>query len=358
MEMPSLKIGEHECEFPIIQGGMGVGVSLHRLASAVAREGGIGVIAGAAIGFFKDGFEDNPSRANIEALKEEIARSREMAPQGVIGVNIMVALNDYEEIVRASLEAEADIIFSGAGLPLGLPRLKKEYPGSKTALVPIISSPRAAEIICKKWMRQGYIPDAIVLEGPDAGGHLGFSIEELRSGKIDMKQMVVDVLKVLSVFEAEAGRKIPLIVAGGIYTGEDIARMLELGAGGVQMATRFVTTHECDAHMAFKEEYLRARKEDIVFIKSPVGLPGRAIKNAFLEAVERGEKTPFRCPYHCIKTCHPKKAPYCISLALINAQQGRLEHGFAFAGSNAHRAERIVAVHELMQELIEGIRRA
>ncbi len=355
MEVPSLRIGRHECEFPIIQGGMGVGVSLHGLASSVAKEGGVGVIAGAAIGFLREGFAENPYKANIEAVKEEIARAREISPGGIIGINIMVALNDYEGIVRASLEANVDVIFSGAGLPLSLPKIKKEYKKNITALVPIISSPRAANIICKKWIRQGYIPDGVVLEGPDAGGHLGFSLEELQGGAIKMEKLVLDTLKVLSSVEAETGQKIPLIVAGGVYTGEDIGRLLKLGVSGVQMATRFVTTEECDAHIAFKEEYLRAKKEDIVFIKSPVGLPGRAIRNKFLEAVERGEKRPFKCPYHCIKTCRPKKAPYCISLALINAQQGRLEKGFAFAGANAYKAEKITTVRDLMRELVDGV---
>ncbi len=357
MEVPGLKIGKHECEIPVIQGGMGVGVSLHGLASSVAQCGGVGVIAGAAIGFLRENFEEDPYRANIEAVREEITRAREISPQGVIGINIMVALNDYEGIVRASLEANVDIIFSGAGLPLSLPRLKKEYKGSSTALVPIISSPRAADIICRKWMRQGYLPDAVVLEGPEAGGHLGFSLEELEGGGIDMQRLILDTLRVLSSIEADTGQKIPLIVAGGVYTGEDIARLLNLGVSGVQMATRFVTTEECDAHMAFKEEYIRARKQDIVFIKSPVGLPGRAIKNQFLEAVEKGEKRPFKCPYHCIKTCRPKKAPYCISLALINAQQGRLDRGFAFAGSNAYRADKISTVKQVMGELLDGVSR-
>ncbi|MBT8763810.1 nitronate monooxygenase [Desulfohalobiaceae bacterium Ax17] len=359
MLIPKLKIGVHEAEVPIIQGGMGVGVSLHSLASAVAKMGGIGVIAAAAVGFLAPDFDKHPQLANIRTLKEEITLARNLAPGGIIGVNIMVALSDYEDLVTASFEAGADIIFSGAGLPLNLPKLKEKYPGNKTALVPIISSARAADILCKKWLRSyNYLPDAFVLEGPKAGGHLGFSLEELTNKKYRLEQLVLETLQAITPYAQKAGKPIPLIVAGGVYSGEDIARFLNLGASGVQMATRFVVTEECDASEGFKKEHLRAKKEDIVFIKSPVGLPGRAVKNKFLEAVERGEKVPFKCPHHCIKTCKPKKSPYCISLALINAQQGKLDEGFAFAGSNTYRSEKIVKVKDLIEELLEGIKKA
>ncbi len=355
MKIPNLKIGEYEVELPIIQGGMGVGISLHGLASAVANTGGIGVIAGAAIGFLKEDFKKNTHEANMEMLKQEIAKARAKMTSGSLGVNIMVALTDYEILVKAALEAGVDIIFSGAGLPLTLPKLKQLYPQSKTALVPIISSPRAATILCKKWLRMDYLPDAFVLEGPKAGGHLGYSLEQLKSGKVNVQRLLLETLDAIAPFEAEFGKKIPVIVGGGVYTGEDISRMLNLGASGVQMATRFVTTEECDASIKFKQEYIRARKQDIVFIKSPVGLPGRAIKNRFLELVEKGEKTPFKCPYHCIKTCIPKTAPYCISMALINAQKGNLENGFAFAGENAYRATKITTVRDVISELVQMI---
>lgn len=267
----------------------------------------------------------------------------------------MVAQTDYENLVKASLEAGIDIIFSGAGLPLNLPKIKAQYPHSKTSLVPIISSPRAAKIICKKWLRLNYLPDAFVLEGPKAGGHLGYSLEELKKMEINLVRLLKETKAAISPFEAEYGKEIPIIVAGGVYSGGDIASMLRSGASGVQMATRFVTTEECDASIKFKEEYIRAKKEDIVFIKSPVGLPGRAIKNRFLELVEKGEKIPVKCPYHCIKTCNPKEAPYCISLALINAQKGDLDNGFAFAGENAYLATKITRVKDLFDELVQGI---
>jgi nitronate monooxygenase len=359
MVIPKLKIGMHEAEIPIVQGGMGVGISLHSLASAVANAGGIGVIASPAVGFLEPDFNKHPRLANQRALKREIALARRLAPGGVIGVNIMVALTDYEDLVIAALEAGVDIIFSGAGLPLNLPALKQSFPCSKAALVPIVSSPRAAMLLCKKWLKSyDYLPDAFVLEGPKAGGHLGFSLKDLIAKKYRLEQLLLETIKAIAPYAQEAGREIPIIVAGGVYTGADIARFLQLGASGVQMATRFVVTEECDASEAFKKEHLRAKKEDIVFINSPVGLPGRAIKNKFLEAVERGEKVPFRCPYHCLKTCNPKKSPYCISLALINAQRGNLDEGFAFAGSNAYRSNKIVKVKELIEELIEEMKRA
>jgi len=359
MKIPKLKIGAHEVEIPIIQGGMGVGISMHSLAAAVASLGAIGIIAGACVGFLEPDFGKQPQAANKRALKKEIALARQAAPGGVIGVNIMVAMTDYEDLVNAALEAKADIIFSGAGLPLTQPKMKQKYPNSKTALVPIISSARAAFLLCKKWLHSyDYLPDAFVLEGPKAGGHLGFSLKDLVNQRFRLEQLLVEVIKAVAPYEKIAGRPIPIIVAGGVYTGQDIARFLNLGASGVQMATRFVVTEECDASEEFKKEHIRAKKEDIVFIKSPVGLPGRAIKNKFLEEVERGRKVPFKCLYHCIKTCVPRKAPYCISSALINAQKGNLEEGFAFAGSNAYRSKKIVKVKKLIEELLEGLKKA
>jgi nitronate monooxygenase len=359
MLLPKLKIGVHEAKIPIIQGGMGVGVSMHSLAGAVASMGAIGVIAAAVVGFLEPDFAKQPQLVNQRALKKEIALARQIAPGGIIGANIMVAMTDYEDLVNTALEAGVDIIFSGAGLPLYQPKIKQKYPNNKTALVPIISSARAATLLCKKWLQSyDYLPDAFILEGPKAGGHLGFSLETLVNKRIRLEQLLVEVTTALAPYAQIAGRPIPVVVAGGIYTGKDIARFLSLGASGVQMATRFVATEECDASEEFKKEHIRAQKKDIVLVKSPVGLPGRAIKNRFLEAVEGGRKTPFKCLYHCIKTCVPRKAPYCISLALINAQKGNLEEGFAFAGSNAYRSKKIVKVKKLIEELLDDIKRA
>lgn len=353
--MPPLRIGDLVASFPIVQGGMGVGISLSRLASAVAGEGGIGVIATAGIGMFEPDFATNFPEANIRALRREIRQAQ--GTGGIIGVNIMVALTNFNDMVRVSIEEGVDVIFSGAGLPLSLPKLRPE--GSHTKLVPIVSSARAAAIICKRWTEQfSCLPDAFVVEGPLAGGHLGFRPEQLDDPAYALERLVPQVIEAVRPYAERYGRKIPVIAAGGIYTGADIHRFLKLGAAGVQMATRFVATHECDAAEEFKQAYIKARKEDIVIIKSPVGLPGRAIRNAFLEAVERGERKPFTCPYHCIRTCDFRKSPYCIAMALTNAQQGNLEEGFAFAGANAWRVREIVPVRELIQTLVEEYQEA
>ncbi|AEH44256.1 2-nitropropane dioxygenase NPD [Thermodesulfatator indicus DSM 15286] len=354
-EPPSLKIGQFEAPVPIIQGGMGVGISLAGLASAVARAGGIGVISAALIGIFEGEavFFKDPRAANIRALKKQIALAKSKAKGGVIGVNIMVALTDFEPLCVAAFEAEADIIFAGAGLPMNLPGLRPEGM-DHTRLAPIVSSGRAAALIAKRWLsKYNYLPDAVVVEGPKAGGHLGFSYDKIDAQESQLENITREVIEAMKPFEDKAGRKIPVIPAGGIYTGRDIYFYInKLGCAGVQMATRFVATYECDAALPFKEAYIKATQEDITIIKSPVGLPGRAIKGKFIEAVEQGKKSPYKCIYHCLKTCDYRKAPYCIAAALINAQRGRLDAGFVFAGSNAYRIDKIVSVQELIDELM------
>ena len=292
----------------------------------------------------------NFAAANLRALRKEIRRAREMS-KGILGVNIMVALSNFGELVKTALDEGIDIIFSGAGLPLDLPRYRRG--GDHTKLVPIVSSGRAARIIAKRWTeRYDYPPDAVVVEGPRAGGHLGFKLEQIADPAYALERLLAEVLTEIEPFEATAGRPIPVIAGGGIYTGADMHRFLQLGAAGVQMATRFVTTHECDASPSFKEAYIRATPEDLVIIQSPVGMPGRAIRNQFLADVEAGKRMPFTCPYHCIVTCDYATSPYCIALALINAQRGRMDHGFAFAGENAHRATEIVSVKALMATVL------
>jgi nitronate monooxygenase len=348
--LPPLRIGELTAPLPIIQGGMGVGVSLAGLAAAVANEGGVGVIACAGIGMIEPDLFQNFAAANLRALRKEIRRAREMS-NGILGVNIMVALANFGELVKTALDEGIDIIFSGAGLPLELPRFRRG--GDHTKLVPIVSSGRAARIIAKRWTeRYDYPPDAVVVEGPRAGGHLGFKLEQLADPAYALERLLAEVRTELEPFEATAGRPIPVIAGGGIYTGADMHRFLRLGAAGVQMATRFVTTHECDASLSFKEAYIRATPEDLVIIQSPVGMPGRAIRNPFLADVEAGKRMPFTCPYHCIVTCDYVTSPYCIALALINAQRGRMDHGFAFAGENAHRATEIVSVKALIETVL------
>jgi nitronate monooxygenase len=353
---PPLSIGDLTAPLPIIQGGMGVGVSLSGLAAAVASQGGIGVIATAGIGMLEKDFFTNFLAANTRALQKQIRRARALSP-GLLGVNIMVALTNFGELVKTALDEDIDVIFAGAGLPFDLPRYLRGH--DRTKLVPIVSSGRAAKIIAKRWMeRYGYVPDAIVVEGPRAGGHLGFKPEQLDDPAYALERILADVLAETTPLAAKAGRPVPVIAGGGIYTGADLHKFLCLGAAGVQMATRFVTTHECDASSAFKEAYLEATPEDLRIIQSPVGMPGRAIRNRFLDAVGAGEKMPFTCPYHCISTCEYTHSPYCIALALINAQRGRMDHGFAFAGANAHRATEIVSVQALVETLLAEYRAA
>jgi NAD(P)H-dependent flavin oxidoreductase YrpB (nitropropane dioxygenase family) len=335
---------------------MGVGISLSGLASAVANEGGIGVIATAGIGIHDPGAVKEFLAVNIRAMRDEIRKARSMT-KGILGVNIMVVLTDYAKMVAAAVEEKIDIIFSGAGLPLTLPSLIP--PGSTTKLVPIVSSARAAALLIRKWIHSyKRAPDAIVVEGPKAGGHLGFSEEQLADPAYSLENLVPQVVAEVRAAEKEHGVKIPVIAGGGIYTGADIVKIMDLGADGVQLATRFVTTHECDADDAFKQAYIDAKQEDLEIIKSPVGLPGRAIRNRFIDEVREGLRKPFRCIYHCITTCKMNEAPYCIAMALSNARQGKLRNGFAFAGENAWRATHILSVKELMTSLVDEYEQA
>ena len=347
----ALKIGNFTAEVPIVQGGMGVGISLSGLASAVANEGGIGVISTAGIGMTEPDFSKNYLEANDRALRKEIRKARE-GSNGILGVNIMVALSNFSEMVKTSIEEGIDIIFAGAGLPMNLPGFLDA--GSNTKLVPIVSSARGAALIAKKWIdKYSYTPDAIVVEGPMAGGHLGFKNEQIKDPAYKLENILPEVVQVAKDIEDKTGRLVPVIAAGGIYSGEDIFRIMRLGASGVQMATRFVTTEECDASMEFKKAYIECREEDIGIIKSPVGMPGRAIVNDFIKDVEAGHKKPYKCPFHCIRTCDFESSPYCIANALLHAKKGKMDHGFAFAGENAYRTESIVSVKTLIDSLIE-----
>lgn len=358
MPFPALRIGDLTAEVPIIQGGMGVGISLSGLASAVAETGAIGVIAGAMIGMREPDAAQNPVEANVRALKNEIEKAR-FKTSGIIGTNIMVALTTFSQMARAAIESKVDLIFAGAGLPLDLPRhllelceeKKKEF---HTKLVPIISSGRAAGIIAKKWLsRFNYAPDAYVVEGPKAGGHLGFKPEQIESERHALEVLVPEVLEAVKPFEDKCGRAIPVIAAGGVYTGADIRKFIDMGAAGVQMGTRFVATHECDADIRFKQSYIDAKKEDITIISSPVGMPGRALANEFIEKSRAGLKNPVKCVFHCVSTCEMEKTPYCIAQALISAMKGNLKGGFAFCGENVWRVNEIVSVKDLIKTLEE-----
>jgi len=349
-KMKSLTIGDLVARLPIVQGGMGIGVSLSGLASAVANQGGIGVIAAPGIGMFEPDFHRHYVEANIRALRSEIKKARALT-KGILGVNIMVALTNFSDMVKAAVDEKIDIIFAGAGLPLNLPQWIEN---SKTRIVPIVSSARAAALIARRWIEKyNYIPDAFVVEGPKAGGHLGFKPEQIDDPAFCLEKILVEVVAEMKTFALKYKKDIPVIAAGGIYTGEDIHRLIGLGASGVQMATRFVTTQECDASPAFKKAYLDCKQEDIEIIKSPVGLPGRAIHNKFIEDVNAGIKKPYQCPYHCISTCNNATSPYCIMMALMSAQKGDWRHGFAFCGANAYRSDKIVSVKELTDTLIQ-----
>jgi NAD(P)H-dependent flavin oxidoreductase YrpB (nitropropane dioxygenase family) len=349
-ELPRLAIGDLTVAVPIVQGGMGVGISLAGLASAVADAGGIGVIAANAIGMIEPDYYSNGREADRRALRSEIRRARARTA-GVIGVNLMVAVNDFHDLLQVVVEERPDIVFLGAGLPLrGIPVAALRAAGVKVA--PIVSSGRAARLIFTAWRKSyGDVPDAVVVEGPLAGGHLGFKPEQIGDPAFALERILPDVIGEVRPFEAEYGRDIPVIAAGGVYTGADILRILGIGARGVQLGTRFVATDECDADARFKDAYVRCREEDIVIIKSPVGLPGRAVNNAFLQDVAAGVRKFFRCPWRCLESCDARAAAYCISLALDNARQGNLDEGFAFAGANAFRVDRIVPVRELMDGL-------
>ncbi|MGO1469446.1 MAG: NAD(P)H-dependent flavin oxidoreductase [Tissierella sp.] len=351
MNLPTLKIGSKIASVPIIQGGMGVGVSLSNLASAVANEGGIGVISGVQIGFNEDDFDKNTDNANIRALKKEIRKARALSPKGILGVNLMVAIKNYKEMVKAAVEEGIDLIISGAGFPKELPGLIK---GTNVKIAPIASSPKAAAVITRLWLRRyDYLPDLMIVEGPDAGGHLGFSLEELEGDKYpDLETIVKDTIEILKPFEEKKNQKIPIIAAGGIFDGSDIKRFLSLGVDGVQMGTRFVATDECDASIEYKKAYVDAKKEDINYILSPVGMPGQAIINPFMERVNLRREKITKC-YNCLTPCNPKTSPYCISQALINSVNGDIDNGLIFIGKKGYKLEKITSVKKLISELVE-----
>ncbi|BFK16964.1 MULTISPECIES: NAD(P)H-dependent flavin oxidoreductase [Blautia] len=344
-----LMIGDLTAKIPVIQGGMGVGISLSRLAGSVAACGGVGVISTAQIGWREPDFREHPFEANYRAIGKEIQKAREIAEGGIIGVNIMVATQRYEEYVKTAVKAGVDLIISGAGLPIDLP---KYVEGTKTKIAPIVSSLKSLNVICRMWERKyKKAPDLVVIEGPKAGGHLGFSREELDTFTDESYDGVIrSIIEKVKEYGEKFSKKIPVVVAGGIYDRADMDHALSLGADGVQMGTRFVTTEECDAAPEYKQAYIRAEKEDICIVQSPVGMPGRAIKNAFMDRVKT-EKCRIEHCYHCIVTCRPAEIPYCITQALVNAAEGRVEDALLFCGSNACRSHKIEKVEDIMKEL-------
>lgn len=355
-KLPKLRMGDLEVEVPIIQGGMGVGISLSGLASAVANAGGIGLIAAAGIGMFEPDQFTHFKEANKRAMGKEIRKAKSLT-DGIIGVNIMMAHSDFDELVQCAVDEGADVVVMGAGLPTKLPSsLPLDNMDSvKTKFIPIVSSARAAKIIFKSWAKlYNHIPDAVVLEGPMAGGHLGFKKEQISDPDYALEKLLPEVVAEVKVFEDKFDKKVPVIAAGGVFTGADIKKVMDLGASGVQMGTRFVATHESDASPEFKQAYLDSKKDDLIIIDSPVGLPGRALNGTFLKRIMSGVKEKFTCPWKCLRTCDFKHVPYCIALSLTSAKKGDLDNGYAFAGANAYRIDKLVSVQELIDELDAG----
>lgn len=344
-----LKIGKKYTKLPLIQGGMGIGISLGGLAGAVAAEGGAGVISAAQIGFREPDFDEEPFTANLRAIHKEVEKARALSKEGVIGMNIMTAMNDYESYVREAVKAGVDFIVSGAGLPVDLPVYAE---GSDTAIAPIVSTEKSASVILKYWDKKyKKIPDLLIVEGPKAGGHLGFTKEQLEFfTENKYKEEIGAILRLVKTYEEKYGEKIPVILAGGIDSREKAEEAFSIGADGIQVATRFVTTKECDAASEYKEAYVKAKKEDICIVKSPVGMPGRAIHNAFLEKVERGEKKLCKC-HKCLHRCNPGEIPYCITDALIQAAEGNVEDALIFCGANAWKISEIQTVSQVVREL-------
>ena len=353
--MKPLLIGDLELKKPIIQGGMGIGVSLSGLASAVANEGGMGVISSVGIGFLEKDFKENSKKAEERALRNEIRKAKQNS-NGAIGVNVMVAVSNFDDIIKTAIEEKADALIMGAGLPIKAPKTisLEKIKSSGIKAIPIVSSALAAKIILRKWERNFFtIPDAFVVEGPLAGGHLGFKKDDIDKPENKLELLIPQVKKEIAPYEDKFKKKIPIIAAGGIFSGSDIYEIMKLGADGVQMGTRFVATNECDAHENFKREYVNCTKNDIVIIDSPVGLPGRAIMSSFIQKIRMGFKYKINCPWHCLSNCNVKKAEYCIAEALTNARIGFLEKGFAFAGANAYKIKEIISVKKLFNELID-----
>lgn len=349
--MKPLNIGLKTAKIPVIQGGMGVGISLGNLAGSVAREGAVGIISSAQIGFREPDFDKNPREANLRAIDKEMKKARELSPDGIIGFNVMTALKDHEAHVRAAAAAGADLIISGAGLPTNLPEYVE---GTSACIAPIVSSDKSAKVILKYWDKKyGRTADLVVIEGPKAGGHLGFKKEELDFYTEELyDQEIGRIMQTVKSYAEKYNRHIPVVLAGGIFGHEEVMHALSLGADGVQVATRFVTTEECDAHINYKMAYIKAGKEDITIAKSPVGMPGRTILNPFLKRVILGERIPHTPCHRCLAHCNPAEIPYCITDGLVNAANGKVDDALLFCGANVYRAEKIETVKEVLDSLI------
>lgn len=348
MSRKPLIIGDLTARLPLVQGGMGVGVSLSKLAGAVAKAGGVGLISTAQIGYREPDYDKNPIEVNLRTIEKEVCKARKIADGGIIGVNIMVATKRYEDYVKAAVEAGVDLIVSGAGLPVKLPELTM---GSNTKIAPIVSSVKSANVILKMWDKKyNRTADMVVIEGPKAGGHLGFKKEELdHMDEMDYDKEILEIMDVVKEYADKYNCYIPVIFGGGIYEKADVDHYLDMGLDGVQVASRFVTTYECDADEKYKQTYINAKEEDIILVNSPVGMPGRAIRNRFAEKSPEGAYKPTRCR-QCIQTCNPKETPYCITDALLNAVTGNVEDALLFCGANAYKADKLEHVEDVFKE--------
>lgn len=351
--MKPLIIGELTIQTPVIQGGMGIGISRENLASAVSNAGGLGVISGINIGYDEEGFSKNPLSTNLKALKKHIQKAKELSNNKPIGINLMVAMNFYEEHVKTAIEAGIDIIISGAGLPVKLPKFIGD---SNVKIAPIVSSAKACKLLLKMWDKKyDKTADMVVVEGPKAGGHLGFRRDELEDiDSIDYDGEFAKILEIAKNYGKKYNKEIPVIAAGGISTSSDVKKYINLGASGVQVGTLFVPTEECDADIAFKQAYISCKKENIKIVKSPVGLPGRAISNKFLDELQINKPKITKC-YNCMEACNPASTPYCISQALINAVNGDIDNALLFCGADAYKINKINTVKEVIDELTSQI---
>ncbi|MDD2452211.1 MAG: nitronate monooxygenase [Sulfurovum sp.] len=366
MTFKSFKIGKYTIEKPIIQGGMGVGISWDQLAGNVSKEGGLGVISAVGTGVYKNrkylndkemvGKEHRPLEAinfySFKALQNIFENARKICGDKPLAANILYAQTDYDRVVQDACKAGANIIITGAGLPLTMPEAAKAYPD--VALVPIVSTAKALRILCRRWQKtHNRLPDAVIVEGPLSGGHQGFKYEECFLPENQLEEILPPVVE-----EAKQWGDIPVIAAGGIWDHDDIVRMLELGAVAVQMGTRFIGTVECDTSDEMKEILLNAKEEDIKLFKSPVGYPARGVKTQLQASIEAGTAPKVACISNCVAPCHrgveAKAVGYCIADRLTDAYDGIVETGLFFSGSNGYRLNEIITVKALMDKLMNG----
>ena len=362
MELKPLKIGKYEIKYPIFQGGMGLGISWDKLAGNVSLEGGLGIISSVGTGYYENRkFIDKELNAkpfgsenfySTRGLRAVIENARKICGDLPLGVNIMYAANDYARVVKDACEAGINIIVSGAGLPTNLPEFTQNF--KEIALVPIVSSAKALKIICKRWLqRYERLPDAVVLEGPLSGGHQGFTYEQCLDPEFSLFNLIPQVKA-----EIKEWGDFPLIAAGGIWDKNDIEKAISLGANGVQMGTRFIGTHECDADIGFKEVLLAAEEKDIELIKSPVGYPARGIRTNLINLVDKRMGPNIQCISNCVSPCQrgkeAKQVGYCIADRLFDAYSGKKESGLFFTGANGYKLKELISVKELMHKLVHG----